>query len=200
MTQAEKDKLHIKKQNRRARKLFVDSLVPLLLFQILAAPLLALGIQFLCVKPSEPMEVTFSECKWQPGFGRGKSLVLYTQEKNEWMIPHHLREAFYPDVESGAVLPGDRLTVRWYPWMLRDAVATIANEDKIYGDLEDWQTSQKKDAKGCFVTSAVLTGLGLALSIGFFLLDPRELRDTLRLRRKYKARLQEDETIKKEHK
>jgi hypothetical protein len=50
------------------------------------------------------------------------------------------------------------------------------------------------------VTSAVLTGLGLALSIGFFLLDPRELRDTLRLRRKYKARLREEETIKKEHK
>ena len=199
MTQAEKDKLHIKKQNRRARKLFVDSLVPLLLFQILAAPLLALGIQFLCVKPSEPMEVTFSECKWQP-LGRGKSLVLYTQEKNEWMIPHHLREAFYQDVKSGAVLPGDRLTIRWYPWMVRDAAATIASGGKIYGSLEDWQTSQKKDAKGCFVTSAVLTGLGLALSICFFLLDPRELRNTLRLRRKYKARLQEDETIKKEHK
>lgn len=200
MTQAEKDKLHIKKQNRRARKLLREVLMPLLLIQFFAAPMLAMGIQFLCVKPSEPMEVTFSECKWQPGFGRGKSLVLYTQEKNEWMIPHHLREAFYQDVKSGAVLPGDRLTIRWYPWMVRDAAATIASGGKIYGSLEDWQTSQKKDAKGCFVTSAVLTGMGLALSICFFLLDPRELRDTLRLRRKYKARLQEDETIKKEHK
>lgn len=189
MTQAEKDKLHIKKQNRRARKLFVDSLVPLLLFQILAAPLLALGIQFLCVKPSEPMEVTFSECKWQPGFGRGKSLVLYTQEKNEWMIPHHLREAFYPDVESGAVLPGDRLTVRWYPWMLRDAVATIANEDKIYGDLEDWQTSQKKDAKGCFVISGVLNLAGAAFSVWMWYGTREEYNETRRLRRKYRERM-----------
>ena len=69
MTQAEKDKLHIKKQNRRARKLLLEILMPLLLIQIFAAPMLAMGIQFLCVKPSEPMEVTFSECKWQPGLG-----------------------------------------------------------------------------------------------------------------------------------
>ncbi len=189
MTQAEKDKLHIKKQNRRARKLFVDSLVPLLLFQILAAPLLALGIQFLCVKPSEPMEVTFSECKWQPGFGRGKSLVLYTQEKNEWMIPHHLWEAFYQDVKSGAVLPGDRLTIRWYPWMVRDAAATIASGGKIYGSLEDWQTSQKKDAKGCFVTSGVLNLAGAAFSVRMWYGTRAEYNETRKLRRKYRERM-----------
>ncbi len=192
MTQAEKDKLHIKKQNRRARKLFVDSLVPLLLFQILAAPLLALGIQFLCVKPSEPMEVTFSECKWQPGFGRGKSLVLYTQEKNEWMIPHHLREAFYQDVKSGAVLPGDRLTIRWYPWMVRDAAATIASGGKIYGSLEDWQTSQKKDAKGCFVTSGLLNLAGAAFSVWMWYGIRAEYNETRKLRRKYRERIRQE--------
>jgi hypothetical protein len=190
MTQAEKDKLHIKNQNRRARKLLLDILMPLLLIQIFAAPMLAMGIQFLCVKPSEPVEVTFSECKWQ-GYGRNKSLVLYTQEKNEWMIPHHLREAFYPDVESGAVLPGDRLTVRWYPWMVRDAAATIAGGDKIYGSLEGWQISQKKDACGLFVFSGLLNLAGAAFSVWMWYGTRAEYSEIRRLRRKYRERIRQ---------
>ena len=192
MTQAEKDKLHIKKQNQRARKLLLEILMPLLLIQIFAAPMLAMGIQFLCVKPSEPMEVTFSECKWQPGFGRGKTLVLYTQEKNEWMIPHHLREAFYQDVKSGAVLPGDRLTIRWYPWMVRDAAATIASGGKIYGSLEDWQTSQKKDAKVCFVISGLLNLAGAAFSVWMWYGTRAEYNETRKLRRKYRERIRQE--------
>ncbi len=188
MTQEEKDNLHIKKQNRRARKLLAYSLMPLLLIQIFAAPMLALGILYLCVKPSEPVEVTFSECKWQ-GFGRDKSLVLYTQEKNEWMIPDHLREAFYPDVESGAVLPGDRLTVRWHPWMVRNAVATIASGDKIYGNLEDWQISQKKDACGLFVFSGLLNLAGVAFSVWIWHGDRAEYSEIRRLLRKYRERM-----------
>ena len=190
MTQAEKDKLHIKKQNRCARKLIAYSLMPLLLIQFFAAPMLAMGIFGLCVKPSEPMEVTFSECKWQ-GFGRNKSLVLYTQEKNEWMIPDHLREAFYPDVESGAVLPGDRLTVQWYPWLVRDAAATIASGDKIYSSLEDWQTSQKKDARVCFVISGLLNLAGAAFSVWMWYGTRAEYNETRRLRRKYRERMRQ---------
>ena len=165
--------------------------MPLLLIQFFAAPMLAMGIQFLCVKPSEPMEVTFSECKWQPGLGRGKSLVLYTQEKNEWMIPHHLREAFNQDVKSGAVLPGDRLTVQWYPWMVRDAVATIASGDKIYSSLEDWQTSQKKDARVCFVISGLLNLAGAAFSVWMWYGTRAEYNETRRLRRKYRERMRQ---------
>ena len=186
MTQTEKDKLHIKKQNRRARKLLVDCLLPLFLIQFLAAPLLAVGVLFLCVKPSEPVEVTFSECKWQ-----NRSLVLFTQEKNQWMIPHGLREAFYPDVESGAVLPGDRLTVRWYPWMLRDAVATIASEDKIYGDLEDWQTNQKKDARASFVFYGLLDLAGAAFSVWMWYGTRAEYNEIRRFRRKYRERMRQ---------
>lgn len=105
------------------------------------------------------------------------------------MIPRYLREAFYPDVESGAVLPGDRLTVRWYPWLVRDVVAAIDSGDIIYVDLENWQTSQKKEARACLVFSGLLNLAGAAFSVWMWYGVWAEYSEICRLLRKYRDRM-----------
>ena len=52
MTQAEKDKLHIKKQNRRYRKLIFRILAPILFLQLLCSPLY---IYILCSEMRFPL-------------------------------------------------------------------------------------------------------------------------------------------------
>lgn len=191
MTQQEKDKLHVKKQNRRYRKLILDALLPSLGIQIFALPLLILGILTRCVVPTEPFRVTFSDCKWESG-GRNKSLVLYTAEQRDYMIPDKLRNDFYEDVKSGTVRAGDKLIVRSYWWILRDAIATIETEEKIYGDLETWEAQQKKNAGELLILCAVLNALGAAAFLWILHGAREELSQIRGLRQKYEARLRED--------
>ena len=134
VTQQEKDRLHIQKQKRRFRKLILSTLYPLIGALILASPLLIFGIMMRCATPSEPITVTYSDCRWEGG--RHRSLVLYTADGKQWMLTRHLRQNFYQDAKDGLLVPGDRLSITWYPWVLRNAVATLACDGRTYGDLK----------------------------------------------------------------
>ena len=189
MTQQEKDRLHIQKQNRRFRKLILRTLYPLMGALILASPLLFFGIMMRCATPSEPITVTYSDCRWEGG--RHRSLVLYTADGKQWMLTRHLRQNFYQDVKDGLLVPGDRLSITWYPWVLRNAVATLACDGKTYGDLDGWQLQVRKDANTLFCFSAGLFVAGIAFCAVIWYCERKELAEIRRLKRKYRTRLAE---------
>ena len=187
MTQQEKDKLHIKKQNSRYQKLVLGILSPLLTFLILITPLLIIGTMEYCATPSEPITVTYADCRWEGG--RNKWLVLYTTDNKQWILTRHLRAGFYSDVKDGRVVPGDQLTITWYPWILRDAVATLSSSDTVYGDLDSWHFQQKEDARRLFILSAVILALGLSLCGLIFYGTRQELSEIRKLKHKYRRRM-----------
>lgn len=187
MKQQEKDRLHIKKQNRRNRKLIWDILKPIFTVQILALPLLIMGVISLTVRPQAPVEVTYVDCHWDGT--THKALVLYTEADGPFMLPYYMREDFLEDVENGTIKPGDRLTVTWYRWPLRRGVATATCGDRVYGDLKDWKAHQKKDARFAFLLSGLIFVIGLT-SAGYICAQERkEFADIRRLKQKYKSRL-----------
>jgi len=195
MTQQEKDKLHIKKQNRRYRKLIFGILSPLLTVLILISPLLIIGTMEYCATPSEPITVTYADCRWISG-GRHTSLILYTADGKQWMLSHHLRTVFYSDVKDRRVVPGDRLTITWYPWIIHDAVATLSSSNKVYGDLDAWQAQQKKDSHTLFILSAIFLAVGFVLCLLIRYFMRREFAEVRQLKKKYRGRLAERESQK----
>ena len=161
-------------------------LSPLLAILLLVSPLLTLGILDLCASPSEPVTVTYADCR---RFHR--SVVLYTADNRQWLLPHHLRAEFYKDVRDGRVVPGDRLTITWYPRVFQNAVATLSSRDKVYADLDAWEAMRRKDAHAGFILSAVLLAAGLAFCVLLRHSMRREFDEIRRLKQKYRARLAE---------
>ena len=182
--------MHIQNQNRRFHKLIIGALSPLLAALVLISPLLTLGIMECCASPSEPMTVTYADCRWEYG-GRNTSLVLYTAGDKQWMLSNHLRTGFYQDVQDGKIVPGDSLTITWYPWILRSAVATLSSSDRIYGDMTGWQAQQRRDAGTLFTLSAILFGVGLAVCGLILWCERNKLAEIRKLKRKYRTRIAE---------
>lgn len=188
MTQQEKDSRHLKKQNRRLRRLILNILLPLLYVQILGVPVLGCGLMERLATPSAPLEVTLSECRWEGS--NHKSLVVYSKERSGFMVARNGRTALWEDVKNGALRPGDRLTVTLYPWIFRDAAATVAYRDKVYGDMESWEAVRREDAAVCFGLYAILIFLALAVSCLLWYCSRAELAEIRKLRRKYRKRME----------
>lgn len=188
MTRQEKSILHIRKQNRLRRKLILSVIQPVLLVLLLVSPLLIVGTMELCAKPSEPVQATFADCRWDAG-SRHRILILTTADHKQYMLAKHLRADFYSDVKEGRVVPGDQLELTWYPWIFRDGVATLSANDKVYGDMEAWQLQKRNDATVLFLLAAILLAGGLAVCA----LLLRGLRDDFvrirQLKRKYREGL-----------
>lgn len=200
MQNRKKTKQHLQKQSRRLRQQLLAAAAPVLI--CLAISLLLVGLMlFLMYRPTKgPVEFAYADSWWE-GSGRyGRNLVIETSEGIQYRVAGYFSRELRQDINAGSLSPGDRLTAQLHTGLLRDQIVALSSGKKTYATVEDYLALCRRNLSTVSVISAVLTGLGLALSIGFFLLDPRELRDTLRLRRKYKASLQEDETIKKGHK
>lgn len=200
MQNRKKTKQHLQKQSRRLRRQLLTAASPVLI--CLAISMLLVGqVLFRLYRPTKgPVEFAYADSWWE-GSGRyGRNLVVETSEGAKYRVVGFFSKELQQDINAGSLSPGDRLTAQLHTGLLRDQIVALSSGKKTYATVEDHLALCRRNLSQVLVTSAVLTGLGLALSIGFFLLDSRELRDTLRLRRKYKARLQEDETIKKEHK
>ena len=195
MQNRKKTKQHLQKQSRRLRRQLLTAASPVLI--CLAISMLLVGlVLFRLYRPEFAYAVS-----WWEGSGRyGRNLVIETSEGIQYRVAGYFSRELRQDINAGSLFPGDRLTAQLHTGLLRDQIVALSSGKKTYATVEDYLALCRRNLSTVSVISAVLTGLGLALSIGFFLLDPRELRDTLRLRRKYKARLQEDETIKKGHK
>ena len=200
MQNRKKTKQHLQKQSRRLRRQLLTAASPVLI--CLAISLLLVGlVLFRLYHPTKgPVEFAYTDSWWEGGGRYRRDLVIETSEGVQYRVAGYFSRELRQDINAGSLSPGDRLTAQLHTGPLRDQIVALSSGKKTYATVEDHLALCRRNLSEVLVTSAVLTGLGLAGSIGFFLLDPRELRDTLRLRRKYKARLQEDETIKKEHK
>lgn len=200
MQNRKKTKQHLQKQSRRLRRELLTAASPVLI--CLAISLLLVGlVLFRMYHPTKgPVEFAYADSWWEGGGRYRRDLVIETSEGIQYRVAGYFSRELRQDINAGSLSPGDRLTAQLHTGLLRDQIVALSSGKKTYATVEDYLALCRRNLSTVSVISAVLTGLGLALSIGFFLLDPRELRNTLRLRRKYKARLQEDETIKKEHK
>lgn len=200
MQNRKKTKQHLQKQSRRLRRQLLTAASPVLI--CLAISLLLVGlVLFRMYHPTKgPVEFAYADSWWEGGGRYRRDLVIETSEGVQYRVAGYFSRELRQDINAGSLFPGDRLTAQLHNGLLRDQIVALSSGKKTYATVEDYLALCRRNLSTVSVISAVLTGLGLALSIGFFLLDPRELRDTLRLRRKYKARLQEDETIKKGHK
>lgn len=200
MQNRKKTKQHLQKQSRRLRRQLLTAASPVLI--CLAISLLLVGLMlFLMYRPTKgPVEFAYADSWWE-GSGRyGRDLVIETSEGVQYRVAGFFSKELQQDIIAGSLSSGDRLTAQLHTGLLRDQIIALSSGKKTYATVGDHLALCRRNLSTVSVISAVLTGLGLAVSICFFLLDPRELRNTLRLRRKYKARLQEDETIKKGHK
>ncbi len=200
MQNRKKTKQHLQKQSHRLRRQLLTAASPVLI--CLAISLLLVGlVLFRMYHPTKgPVELAYADSWWEGGGKYRRDLVIETSEGVQYRVAGFFSKELQQDINAGSLSSGDRLTAQLHTGLLRDQIVALSSGKKTYATVEDYLALCRRNLSTVSVISAVLTGLGLALSIGFFLLDPRELRDTLRLRRKYKARLQEDETIKKGHK
>lgn len=198
MSEKSKTKQHLKKQSRRLRRQLLTAAAPVLF--CLAVSLLLVGlVLFSMYRPTKgPVELVYADSWWEGGGSHtARYLVIKTADGTQYRVAGFFSKDLQKDVDEGILSPGDRLTAQHQPGLFRDQIVALSSGKKTYATIEDHLALCRRNLSEVLVTSAVLTGLGLALSIGFFLLDPRELRDTLRLRRKYKARLREDENNEK---
>ena len=200
MQNRKKTKQHLKKQSRRLRRQLLTAASPVLI--CLAISLLLVGlVLFRMYHPTKgPVEFAYADSWWEGGGRYRRDLVIETSEGIQYRVAGYFSRELRQDINAGSLSPGDRLTAQLHTGLLRDQIVALSSGKKTYATVEDYLALCRRNLSTVSVISAVLTCLGLALSICFFLLDPREMRNTLRLRRKYKASLQEDETTQKGHK
>ena len=188
MTQQEKDNLHIKKQNRRLRKLIFLVLLPILFLQLLCTPLYVYMIMLRSAEPSEPAEIQFEDAKW---FIR-HHLMIEAEDGHRFHALESVGRPFWKDVTAGRICSGDTLILTYCTWPIYDRIATLRTGDRVYADAADFEASRAADIRLHLTICGIALGLG-ALGSGIsYLLHRRELAEARKLRRKYKARQREE--------
>ncbi len=187
MTQQQKDSLHIKKQNRRLRKLIFLILLPVLFFQLLCTPLYVYMIMLRTAEPSEPVEIRFEEAEYTL-----RRIIIEAKDGRRFLAQKYVGGPFWEDVKAGRVSPGDTLIITSYTWPIYDRIATLRTEDRVYADAADFEKSRAGNTRLRLAICGIAIGLGALGSTISFLLHRRELAEACRLRRKYKDRLQSD--------
>ena len=193
MTQAEKDKLHIKKQNRRYRNLICRILAPILFLQLLCSPLYHMFMLRSAV-PSEPVEIVYMDNRWVSGRGIRKHLIITAETGRQYYVLEDGGRPFWEDVRAGKIVPGDRLTITACDWPVYDRIAELRAGDRIYADASDFEESRSGDIRLRLTISAIALGLGALVSLIVYLVERRELKDIRKLRRKYRERLRQGKT------
>lgn len=190
MTDTEKARRHLDKQNKRLRRMLWESFATGGLILLIAAVCIGLGIKFERVQLQGPVQLSFGSftTEYSP---KSSKTVLITQSGEKYTIFHsvdvkRLRE----DQKAGLLCPGDPLTVRWYPWLFSEQViATVSSPAKEYGSLEDFKAALHYDACACFWTCGILTAICLVIVFLMCWLQHKQFAEIRRLRRKYRERI-----------
>ena len=192
MTQAEKDKLHIKKQNRRYRNLICRILAPILILQLLCSPLYIYMFMLRSAVPSEPMEIEYKDSWWVSGYRVIDHLIIQEKTGRQYYVLADCGRPFWEDVRAGEIVSGDRLTITACDWPVYDRIAELRAGDRVYADASDFEESRSDDIRLRLTICAIALGLGALAGMIVYLVERRELKNIRKLRRKYKARLQEE--------
>ncbi|MBR7011036.1 MAG: hypothetical protein IKI02_09035 [Oscillospiraceae bacterium] len=194
MTQAEKDKLHIKKQNRRYRNLICRILAPILFLQLLCSPLYIYMFMLRSAVPSEPVEIVYMDNRWVSGRGIRKHLIITAETGRQYYVLEDGGRPFWEDVRAGKIVPGDRLTITACDWPVYDRIVELRAGDRIYADASDFEESRSGDIRLRLTICAIALGLGALVSLIVYLLERRELNDIRKLHRKYRERMRQGKT------
>ena len=189
MTQAEKDRLHIKKQNRRYRKLIFRILAPVLFLQLLCFPLYLYIFMLRSAVPSEPVEIVYEDSWWVSAYRVRNHLIIQEKTGRQYYVPEDGGRPFWEDVRAGEIVPGDRLTITACDWPVYDRIAELRAGDRIYADASDFEESRSDDIRLRLTICAIALGLGTLVGLIVYLVERRELNDIRKLRRKYRERM-----------
>ena len=191
MTQLEKDRLHLKKQNRRLFGQLLGIILPPVVTSIIALLFfLFAGIKAGLV-PSAPFQIRYV---------KGKNIDIqhlahYTEvtaENNKlYRVSPYLRNAFWQEVEAGNITPGDELPVTGYSWLLRDYLMTVSNGEKDLGSFRDFDAWRSRDIPGMRITAWIALFLGPLCSALVWRLERQDIREIQKLRRKYRERMRQ---------
>ena len=192
MTQLEKDRLHLKKQNRRLFGQLLGIILPPAVSIIIALLLfLYAGIKAGLV-PSAPFQIRYV---------KGKNIDIqhwahYTEVTAEndklYRVSPYLRKEFWQEVEAGNITPGDELTVTCYSWLLRDYLMTVSTEEKDLGSFRDFDAWRTRDIPGMRITAWIALFLGPLCSALVWCLERKDIREIQKLRRKYRERIRQE--------
>ena len=191
MTQQEKDRLHLKKQNRRLYGQLLGIILPPAVTIIIALLLFLFAGIKANLAPSEPFEIRYV---------KGKNIDIqhwanYTEVTAEndklYRVSPYLRKEFWQEVEAGNIAPGDKLTVTGYSWLLRDYLMTVSTEEKDLGSFRDFDAWRSRDIHGMRITAFIVPCLGLLCGFLVWRLERKDLREIQKLRRKYRERMRQ---------
>lgn len=194
MTQAEKDKLHIKKQNRRYRNLICRILAPILFLQLLCSPLYIYMFMLRSAVPSEPVEIVYKDSWWVSGYRVRNHLIIQEKTGRQYYVLEDCGRPFWEDVRAGEIVSGDRLTITACDWPVYDRIAELRAGDRIYADASDFEESRSDDIRLRLTICAIALGLGALVGLIIYLVERRELKDIRKLRRKNRERLRQGKT------
>ena len=194
MTQQEKDRLHLKKQNRRLFGQLLGIILPPAVTIIIALILfLFAGIKANLV-PSAPFEIRYVKGN-NVDVQHWAHYTEVTAEYNKlYRVSPYLRKEFWQEVEAGNIAPGDKLTVTGYSWLLRDYLMTVSTEGKDLGSFRDFDAWRSKDIPGMRITAWISFFLGPFCSALVWCLERKDIREIQKLRRKYRERMRQGKT------
>lgn len=192
MTDTEKARRHLEKQNKRLRRLLWDSLTVGWSLLLTAAVFIGLGIKLKSARLQGPVQLAFGAYITKGG-GRASKSVLITQSGEEYTIFHSVDIAkLREDQEAGRLQPGDPLTASWYPWLFGNKmIAAVSASTGAYGSLEDFEAARNQDANVCFWIGGIFIAIRLFLAAWIFLGSRKEIAEIRRLRGKYREQLKQ---------
>ncbi len=195
MTQKEKTRLHLKRQYKRTGGLLWKLIGPLLLTLPFFLPLFLAGIAMGRSQPGQAYTVGYESYDKTKLLNPGSRIyVLHTMEGETFYLPWQiLDQGFRADVKTGRIQQGEELTVTTYSWILHDQIATLATNQKSYGDMELFEEIRGNWVKRYFFSGALFFALGLFITGISVWVSRDALRQARKLRKKYRVSLKQDQ-------
>lgn len=139
MTDKEKARKHLEKQNKRLLMLLRPFWGWTAFFLIGIAIVLTIWLMLRAVEPRGPITLQFGSCVAEKTLGyhtlSGEHGVLCTQSGKRYVLSETVSyREMIQDQADGLLRPGDTLTVMWYPWW-EDSIAAVASQTKEYGSM-----------------------------------------------------------------
>ena len=184
MTQEEKTKQHLQRQNKRLCRMIWKLSAPLLVMLLLCVPLVLGALRMANSEPGEAFTVRYSD--YYRRMTKGRLYLLETESDGSYRLPWQILEnGFRDDVKTGKICPGTVLTVTTRPGLYEDWIATLSTEDRCYGNLDLNREVQAFWIRHYCIAGGILLVIGLVLSGILFAVYRDAFQKASRLRRKY---------------
>ena len=193
MTQEEKTKKHLQRQNKRTRSLLWKTVSPLMLMLVLSVPLFLSAFYTAKYEPGISFKVNYSDFyrRWT----KGRLYILDTESDGSFRLPWQILEnGFRDDIHNGTIRPGEILTITTRTGIYEDWIATLSTENRCYGDSELYQEIKNDWIRNRCIAGGIFLAVGLTISGIFYFVYYDAFRQVGRLRKKYRAKLKSEQS------